>query len=348
MTGDPGNAFDTELQSRRASWSRYWSSGVLHSCPGSFRDNYDGALAQFWHAQFAALKPGQRVLDVATGNGALPRLLLGVDGGADCGCTIDAIDLATLAPAWLDRLDADRRARLHLHPGVLAEQLPFEDACFDLVISQYGIEYAELAVALAQVRRVLGPGGRLRLLMHHRASVPVEKGDIEARLIETLFADDGLFAAAGRMLPWIAMSGTATGRVQLQGNAAANRDRATFNACQQALDRTAGQLGADAAVLGEARAQVQQLLALVQARGLEVAGAGLSALREYYAEQGLRARDLVHCAHDESRMQALLETLGALGFATASARPIHYQAHLMGWAVSADLPPAIENSSSRS
>ena len=325
-----------EHAARIASWSRYWSSGVLHSCPGSFRGNYDGAIAQFWQSAFLALKPGQRVLDIATGNGALPRLLLGLDGGHDYLCEVDAIDLAQLAPGWLSSLDGTQRARLHLHSGVMAEQLPFAEGRFDLVISQYGIEYTDLDNALIEAARVLAPHGRLCLLMHHRQALPVRKGAVEAPLIESLLAASGLLALSARMLPWIALAATADGRTQLQGLAEANADRAAFNACQLQLDQRSAEAGTDAEVLHEARAQVQQLFALVQTLGIDAARARLQQLQQHYAEHLLRARELVAHALDEERMAAIMHQLDALGFASISAQPLYYQAHLMGWTLRAD------------
>jgi SAM-dependent methyltransferase len=326
-----------DTTARSASWSRYWSSGVLHSCPGSFRGNYDGAIAAFWHRAFDALMPGQRVLDIATGNGALPRLLLGLDEAADRGCSVDAIDLAELAPNWLHALDADRRARLRLHSGVMAERLPFEDGTFDLVVSQYGIEYADLGSAFAEAGRVLGAQGRLRMLMHHRDALPVQKGEVEARLLQDeVLADDGLLAAAARMLPWMAMAASTEGRAGLQHNAAANADRAAFNASQQRIASAVAAAGDDAAVLIEARDQVQRLFAIAQTQGAAQAGVACQRLREAFQEQLLRTRELVAHALDEARMTELMHALDRLGFASVRAEPLHYREHLMGWTLQAD------------
>jgi SAM-dependent methyltransferase len=325
-----------QLEARNTSWTRYWSSGVLHSCPGSFSGNYDGAIAAFWKEAFVPLTAGRRVLDVATGNGALPRMLLGFDGWGDSGCHVDAIDLAQLAPDWVSGLDADRRGRLRLHSGVMAEHLPFAAAGFDLVVSQYGIEYAALEQALAEAARVLKPGGRLCLLMHHADSVPVRRGAIEVAQAESLLAARGLIDTASRMLPWLALAASAEGRARLQGNAAANADRDLFNRAQQQLQNAIDAAAAEADLLFEARDQVQGVLAMVAAHGVEAAQAALRALRQMYEEHLLRAREL--CAHalDAERLREVLRQLDALGFALASARPLHYQSHLMGWALSAE------------
>jgi ubiquinone/menaquinone biosynthesis C-methylase UbiE len=328
------------MEARRRSWSQYWASGLLHSCPGSFAGNYDGAIAEFWAQSFARLGPGQRVLDIATGNGALPRLLLGVDGGNDFDGEIDAIDLARMAPDWLGRLRPAQRSRLHFHPGTDAEALPFADGQFNLVISQYGIEYADLDRALVEAARVLVAQGSLCLLMHHRQSLPVQKAEAELEILAQLRGDADLLACARRMLPWIALAASAEGRSKLAGNAQAQADRTRFNVCQQAIDGLIAGATAESEAVLELRDDVQQVLALAQTRGRASAEAALQALAQRQADQQLRARELIAHALDQERMQAVLQLLGSLEFASVSAQPLHYRQHLMGWTLIAERPPA--------
>ena len=142
----------------REAWSRYWASGALHSCSGSFDGNYGGALAAFWHEAFAALPPGARVLDIGCGNGPLAQLLLDTDGSR--GMHYDGIDLAQIAPAW-----AADHPGLHWHPGQRAEALPFDDGSVALVTLSFGLRnMTDPAAALREVTRVLAPGGHLVLL----------------------------------------------------------------------------------------------------------------------------------------------------------------------------------------
>ena len=72
------------------------------------------------------------------------------------------------------------RAALARLPGTMlvrarAEALPFREAAFDTVVS--GMVFCSVdapADGLAEVRRVLGPGGSLRMIEHVRSSSPLE------------------------------------------------------------------------------------------------------------------------------------------------------------------------------
>ena len=105
--------------------------------------------------RFARIHAGQRVLDVATGTGVVA--LTAARAGAD----VTAIDLT---PALLERARENAAlAELSVawHEGD-AEMLPFADASFDAVVSQFGHMFAPRAdVALAELLRVLKPGGTL-------------------------------------------------------------------------------------------------------------------------------------------------------------------------------------------
>jgi SAM-dependent methyltransferase len=109
--------------------------------------------------QAAEIAPEQRVLDLACGVGE-PALRV---ARTPPGAVVVGVDWA---PAMLDA--ARRRAgakRLSVCAGRL-ESLPFRDGSFDRVVCRFGIEYAQPpAVALAEVLRVLRPGGRAAVMV---------------------------------------------------------------------------------------------------------------------------------------------------------------------------------------
>jgi SAM-dependent methyltransferase len=109
------------------------------------------------------LQPGTRALDVGCGNGrhAFEALRHGAE--------VVATDLDATALAEVERMaEAMRLAGEVADGGSLrtvradARQLPFEDAEFDVVIAAEVLEHiAEDGAAIAELRRVLRPGGQL-------------------------------------------------------------------------------------------------------------------------------------------------------------------------------------------
>ena len=147
----------------RAAWDRYWHFDRVASClDEAGRTNYDDRIAAPWRAFFAALKPDARVLDLCTGNGAIPLLALEVSPQFQ----VTGVDRADIDPARFAATRAAPLRHVRFQPNVSVEELPFADASFDAVTSQYGIEYSGLDRSLAEAARILAPGGRLRLSMH--------------------------------------------------------------------------------------------------------------------------------------------------------------------------------------
>lgn len=102
----------------------------------------------------AGIEPGWRVLDVACGTGVLARDVAARVGpeGAVVGLDLNEGMLAVAA----------RRAPEIEWRNGRAEALPFDDATFDAVVSQFGLMFFEdRKAALREMVRVLRPGGRL-------------------------------------------------------------------------------------------------------------------------------------------------------------------------------------------
>jgi SAM-dependent methyltransferase len=103
----------------------------------------------------ARIRAGQRVLDVACGTGVVAIT------AARTGAQVTALDLT---PELLVRARDNARVAevdVEWHEGDV-EQLPFADAAFDVVVSQYGHMFAPRPeVAVAEMLRVLKPGGTI-------------------------------------------------------------------------------------------------------------------------------------------------------------------------------------------
>jgi ubiquinone/menaquinone biosynthesis C-methylase UbiE len=107
----------------------------------------------------AALRPGERVLDVACGTGVVARLASEQVGatGSVAGLDINAGMLAVARDATPPRMP------IEWHEAS-ADAIPFSDASFDVVLCQMGLQFMpDKRAALREMQRVLVPGGRLIL-----------------------------------------------------------------------------------------------------------------------------------------------------------------------------------------
>lgn len=321
---------------RRTAWSRYWKQDVLHSLPGSFAGNYEGVIGQFWQRQFAPLDAQHRVLDVATGNGAIPQLICHA-----CSARmprVDAIDLAEVSPDWLASQPAACRDALHFHSGISAEALPFADGAFDLASSQYGIEYCDAARAVPELARTLRPGGRVALLLHHRGSRLAEVAREELRLTDWLLQADGFLDRLAAIVPWVARATSAEGRERLRVDPSANRARAGFNHAMQAL-ATAAAASPFPDLLEDARAFSAQALNSLQVEPAATVSARCRDYRDSLRDARLRYAELCECAMDATMLEAFAQRLAANGLVDIVHAPIrHDNGLLMGWTLTAGKP----------
>lgn len=144
-TADP----DTELKQRHRAM---WASGDYPKLAEEVIADLGPTLAN------AIVQPGDTVLDIAAGagNASIPAAL--------AGATVTASDLT---PELFDR-GRERAAEQGVDLDWVtadAENLPFETASFDTVISCVGIMFApHHAASAGELLRVTRPGGRIGLL----------------------------------------------------------------------------------------------------------------------------------------------------------------------------------------
>jgi demethylmenaquinone methyltransferase/2-methoxy-6-polyprenyl-1,4-benzoquinol methylase len=150
-------------------------------------------LHRLWKRQameLLALRPGERVLDVATGTGDLAFLEAAAVGSEGQVVGVDA------CVAMLDVARQRRRGPVDFQEGD-AMDLHFPDASFDVVTIGYGLRnVADRGKALREFHRVLRPGGRLMVLDF---STPDSK--VLQRLHNLIYFGIAP-SAAGRAISW--------------------------------------------------------------------------------------------------------------------------------------------------
>lgn len=105
-------------------------------------------------------EPGERVLDVGCGTGVVARQVASRLGAR---AAVTGFDLSPNMLVVAQAAAAREGVTIDWREGS-AEQLPFEDGSFDLVLCQFALMFfADKAAALAEMHRVLTGDGRLLL-----------------------------------------------------------------------------------------------------------------------------------------------------------------------------------------
>lgn len=142
-------------------WDNYWS-GRGGEQAGAALDGVGvethGGIAAFWDGIFGDLPKDTKLVDLACGAGTVLRRadaagLSGLTGADISGGAINA--LASNMP--------DVTGVVCALPNT-----PFADGQFDVVVSQYGFEYAGATYAATEISRLIAKGGQFAALSHFK------------------------------------------------------------------------------------------------------------------------------------------------------------------------------------
>ena len=137
-----------ELKARQ---SVMWGNGPYERITNTIRDIHALVVERL------DPQPGEKVLDAATGTGAVAFL------AAERGAHVVGMDLAPVLIDTAHELAAGRDLSVQFEVGD-AEEMKYEDASFDVVASTCGIMFAPDHEAVAsELARVTRPGGRIGL-----------------------------------------------------------------------------------------------------------------------------------------------------------------------------------------
>jgi SAM-dependent methyltransferase len=156
---------------------------------GRFMGRYSDPLAVLF-ADLAGIRPGQRVLDVGCGPGALTAELVS-RLGAGAVCAVEPS--ASFAAAVRERLPG-----VDVRPSP-AEQLPFPDGSFDAVMAQLVVHFmADPVAGLREMGRVTRPGGVVAACVwdHGRDRGPLSVFWRAVRELDPAAADESDLAGA--------------------------------------------------------------------------------------------------------------------------------------------------------
>lgn len=288
-------------------WTLYWQANRLHSCLAAEADHAE-AVDDFW-VRFGRLLPEDaQLIDLATGNGAVPLALR----RAGLGLPITAVDRAAIDP--LQFLDAaDSLAGVDFLGGIdLGVPLDLGRR-FDAATSQFGLEYLPAESRAPALAGVLRPGARFQLLLHHADSAVVTPRRRDLEELHRLLAPTGPVAAAAAF---------SEDRLQAGDLEAAGRRHLA-----QPEPRTRR-------LSGQVLAGLDRILTLAE-RGDPGARSGAAELHQRVRAEATRLEQLLEAALTEAAFAALKKALTDAGLVVTVAAPFEAVGDgtptLIGW-----------------
>ena len=314
-------------------WETYYrSTGALATCPTTPAGGYDQELESVWETFLADLPAGAVVLDIGTGNGAVVLIAADLARKQSREWHIHGADLAQIDPARHVPDGEARFAGCHFHPGVATERLPFDEGSVDAICAHYAFEYAERDAALAEIVRVLKPGGAAQFVMHHVDSLLVKNAGQTLAEAELVLRDTRIYRRLRRL-------------VEQEGRQARPDDH-TARELRSAIQRLKAAYGEASArgkghVIGVALDAVQKLLALRARHGAAQVALEVDRAEEEMRLSVRRLQDLLERALDEQALESLLEQAAALGFQVEESAPqFHAGDNMVGWCLRLRKPGA--------
>ncbi|MDJ0710612.1 MAG: class I SAM-dependent methyltransferase [Woeseiaceae bacterium] len=169
-----------------AGWDTFWNTSTAQASYCSDAGAHP-VLGAHWRGKLTALpklSSSSRHIDLATGNGIVIRYvrsLLGANAPRTWGLDLSA--------AAIDRLKRDYPDVI----GVVADvgSTGLDGATFDLVTSQFGVEYAGLE-GFVEAARLVRPGGTLAVVAHSRPGIIHDECATNIDVIERV-RSEGIF-----------------------------------------------------------------------------------------------------------------------------------------------------------
>lgn len=283
-------------------WSQYWQQGHLTSFGESFKGNYQGVLKSLWLDFFKKCSSNSRVLDIATGNGALIDLAIEAKR-VDMFYT--GIDSATLSISG----HLKDQPNIEFVENIKAESLPENLADYDYVISQFGLEYSDLTESIPEFVKKLKPNGQFMFVIHDSESIIVKPNAATLLAAQQLSAPDGALQKLCELIDALDEEGVS--------GANSEKFRSALNTCIKALaDKDENALWAT---------NFPMLLKEVMNPRISLADKNkiIQLFKSELEGQIIRLSDLVGAAHDQTKFSNLVEILQSNGITVSDQKVIN-------------------------
>jgi|GEM_PF-674252 len=311
-------------------WSTFWEQGFITTFGRSKPDNYDGVVRDFWREKFLELPTGARMLDIATGNGAIATIAAQIGLAHDKDFFVAATDLARISTGIVGNDDTIQlRERIEFHSDTPCEDQPFDDDYFDFVSSQFGFEYSNIEKTLQEVRRILKAGGPFIAISHHVDSQLIKAANAELEVYRQALDELNVFGTVREYFDALGDFGSSRDELKKAMELAVPLSL-RINDCVNAFreehpdDECAKEIVAAVGYLARGAAQTAKA---------ERLGAVDAAQVSYRMAQA-RLEDMVDAAMDQEDIDSLTVNAGSAGFSSANCLNLFVEdGSLAGWQI---------------
>ncbi len=305
-------------------WSNFWAQGHVTTFGNFFAEGYSGTIAAWIDEVAEGYATGARVVDIGCGNCAvLTRLLVlhkplhyvGIDS-AQVVINDDAKESLKRSASTAELLSS-----------VPAEATGLKEQSIDAVISIYGIEYADLSQASAEIGRICTNTAKINLLMHHAES---QISEMSARALEE-FNDQEIDEVLG-CLTLISERAEAVGLETLKFDDQAESARLQINhyAAQYLNDR---EFATANITMFEFMTSVLKFFKLMRAPRAERTRF-VEALRSEYESYFARFKQMLEASLDRQEVDTFRAQLEGQGFVIETLKPLLDKEKIVAWELS--------------
>ena len=321
-------------------WTDYWSGGSLHSLSADYSGNYTGIIEAFWREQFTELKAGARILDVATGNGAIALHALSVSDEQNKAFEVSACDLADINPLETVQDEALKLEleKIRFHSQVNVERTNFPSDSFEFISSQFGLEYADLEKAISEVSRLLSRGGKVAAMLHHPESYILRTTKQDKLQCDRLLDEYQLFEVAKELIEKMGDVSSPERRAEMVQESEVLEARDRLNQTVQKINRASQDLKHPELTSNTLKA-LQSILVQLSQASLAQRLAPLETIKGQIISSRERIEDLLGAAINDKRKAQITNALSAVGMKVKRFEPVvdEYK-DIVGWALIATKP----------
>ena len=179
----------------RDEWSEFWKNDTLTTFLGTFGRNYDGEIKEFWDDSFSQLPDNAKIIDLATGNGALAFLAMQYSESHSKDFSVTGIDYADINPNQIPSLSSEEKKlieSIEFLSNSNIETTNLADNYYDCAISQYGIEYSNLEKTIPELKRILKANSIFSVIVHHTDSIIIKQSSESLEQIDICLKNSNL------------------------------------------------------------------------------------------------------------------------------------------------------------